>query len=88
MDYQIIRTRKDGPDHDRRIDAVQLADGRILLLDEAIRWIDTLGHRFWCHDGVNSVLVDVRQRGLLGAKYLTTEADGYPRNNLLHLANC
>lgn len=88
MEYQIIRTRKDGPDHDRRIDAVQLAEGRILDLDTAIHWVEQLGHQFWTNDGVRSVWVYARQNGLLGRKYLTTYADDYPYNNLLQLPDC
>lgn len=89
MDFQIIRTRKDGPDQDRRIDAIQLADGRILDLNTAISWIEQFGHRFWTIHGLSSVWVFLRQRGgILSVKYLTTEADGYPYNNLLQLPDC
>ena len=85
--FRITATRKDGPDYDRRIDAVQLEFSQVWGIDQVIQWIDSGVHRFYTSIGGIVAEVYVRRRGL-GAKYLTTSPDGYQRNNLLILPDC
>ena len=86
-DYQITHTRKDGLDADRRIDAVQIGNS-IFTIDQIITWIIDRTHRFWVSVNGKSVWVEVRQHSSSGRRFLTTEGDGFPPNNLLNLPNC
>jgi len=85
--FQITATRKDGADADRRIDALQLADGRIFPIDRIIAAIRA-GDRFWTF--VYGVRVGIRidQHPVTRRDFLRTEGDGFPPNNLLRLPNC
>lgn len=83
-DYQITRTRKDGPDADRRIDAAEVG-GQVYPVDTVISWIES-GHRFYVIVNGKTVWVYVRTRN--SRKYITTSADGYAANNLLQLPDC
>lgn len=86
--FQIVATRKDGPDYDRRIDAIQLADGRIFPLDSIISAHDA-GDRFWTITG-NGLRADAfpMTHPVTRRRYMTTSRDGITPNNLLHLPNC
>ena len=87
-DYQIIKTRKDGPDADRRIDAVMLADGSIYEVDRIIAAIKA-GDRFWTHVYPGpSVWVYIQRHRITQREYLTTSPDGLGVNNLLNLPDC
>ncbi len=83
--YQITRTRKDGPDADRRIDAVEFAS-QVYWTDSVINWIESGEHSFYTSYAGRIADVYVRLRN--GRKYLTTSADGYGQNNLLLLPDC
>jgi membrane-bound lytic murein transglycosylase MltF len=90
--YQIVRTKKDGPDPDYRIDAFESVD---VATDQAYRvTIDSL-LRSIDAGNVNFVMVHARRVSVIpkvhprsGRRYVTTEGDGYPPNNLLNLPNC
>jgi hypothetical protein len=85
--YYITHTRKDGADYDRRIDAVMVAGG-IYAIDTVIDWINTHTHRFFVNVWGRAVEVVTRVHPTSRRWYLTTEADGYPPNNLLNLPDC
>lgn len=80
--YQITRTRKDGPDADRRIDAVEV-ENQMYSTDQIITWIENGAHSFYTMYFDRYATVYVRKQG--ATKYLTTSADGYGQNNLLLL---
>lgn len=86
-DYYITHTRKDGADADRRIDAVQI-NGSVFDIDTVINWINGRAHRFFVTVWGRTVQVITRVHPTSGRWYLTTEADGYPPNNLLALPDC
>ncbi|MFC4255359.1 DUF3892 domain-containing protein [Altererythrobacter xixiisoli] len=83
-DHQITRTRKDGPDADRRIDACEVG-GHIYGTDDIISFIENRTHTFFTNYGRRA---DVYVRVRNNRKYLTTSADGYGQNNLLLLPDC
>jgi len=85
-DYQITCTKKDGPDSDRRIDALGGPQFPTTPIDQVIRLIEARTHRFWTVASGKSVWIEVKERN--GRKYLTTEGDSYPPNNLLKLKDC
>lgn len=87
MDCQITASRKDGLDLDRRLDGFTV-NGKYETIDQVIAWIESGAHRFFVSVFGRNVLVIVAQRGLLGRKFLTTQADGFPPNNLLNLPDC
>ena len=87
-DYFVIRHRPDGTDRDRRIDALEIDRGGIHPIDDFIAWIESGLHRFFVNVRGRQVKIVVRQHGLMGRKYLTTEADSFPPNNLLSLPVC
>ena len=85
-EFVVVATRKDGPDHDRRIDALKLNNGLIYSEDQIIRAYD-LGDRFTTKvTGFPVVEVVPAHRGL--GRYLKTQPDNLLGNNLLHLPNC
>jgi hypothetical protein len=86
-DYRITHSRKDGSDLDRRLDGF-LIDGRYYDIDQVIDWIWNGIHRFWVSVYGRSVWVEVQQHAHSGRKFLTTEGDGFPPNNLLALPDC
>lgn len=86
-DLQITRTRKDGADADRRIDAVQIFL-TIYPIDTVIQWINTRLHSCYVVAQGRRVEVITRQHPASRRWYLTTEADGFPPNNLLSLPDC
>lgn len=86
-DYRITHSRKDSSDADRRLDGFQI-EGRYYDIDQVIDWIWNRAHRFWVSVQGQSVWVEVRQHSHSGRKFLTTEGDGFPPNNLLNLPDC
>lgn len=84
--YQVTCTKKDGADADRRIDALA-GPGWRGTIDEVIGWIDQ-GHKFWTTADGKSVWVIVQTHPTSRRRYLTTEGDGFPPNNLLKLPDC
>lgn len=86
-DYRITHSRKDGSDADRRLDGF-LIEGNYYNIDQVIEWIWNGIHRFWVSVKDRSVWVEVRQHAHSGRKFLTTEGDGFPPNNLLALPDC
>jgi hypothetical protein len=86
-DFQIVATRKDGPDFDRRIDAFQLAGGEIYSIAEMIAFIRD-GHTFWTMVGISRAEVHLVQQTLLHRQHLTTSPDGRRQNNLLLMPDC
>lgn len=85
-DYPITHSRKDGNDPDRRLDGF-LINGHYYDIDQVIRWIDSGMHRFFVDVRGRFVWVVVRAHAN-GRRYLTTEGDGFPPNNLLALPDC
>lgn len=85
--YQIVATRKDGPDPDHRIDAMQLADGRIFAIDRLITaW--NAGDRFFTLVYGLRATVYCLTHPRTRRPYFTTSPDGRLPNNLLSLPNC
>ncbi|MBL4641193.1 MAG: DUF3892 domain-containing protein [Verrucomicrobiales bacterium] len=83
--YDITATRKDGPDPDYRIDAFKV-NGHWYTIDQMLVFIDN-GHRFFVSVWNRPVQVIAKQHPRSGRRYLTTEADGFPPNNLLNLSD-
>ena len=90
--FQIIRTKKDGPDADYRIDAFESVDATT-----GQRYRDTIDSLLKSIDGgnINFVMVQGRRVRVIpkvhprsGRRYVTTEGDGFPPNNLLNLPDC
>lgn len=86
-DYQVTCTKKDGSDLDRRLDGIGGSFG-YLDIDTAITQIESRVNRFYCSAAGSSVWVIVGRHPQSGRKYLTTEGDGFPPNNLLALRDC
>ncbi len=90
-DYRIDCTTKDGPDPDYRIDGFGGVNADAtrwyLSLDDLLAWIDR-GHTFWVMVAGKRVNVIAMRHPRSGRRYVTTEADGFPPNNLLNLPNC
>ncbi len=84
-DCQITRTRKDGPDVDRRIDGCEVA-GTVYWTDQIISWIENRTNTFFTNYAGRRAEVYVRVRN--NRKFLTTSPDGYGQNNLLLLPDC
>jgi hypothetical protein len=88
-DYRIDCTTKDGPDPNYSI------DGFGGLNPDGTRWYVTLarilelmdaGHTFWVSVQGRRVEAYPVTRG--NSRYVTTTADSFPPNNLLHLTDC
>lgn len=86
-DHQITHSRKDGSDADRRLDGF-LVGGQYYTIDQIIGWILNREHRFYVSVHGRAVWVEVRQHAHSGVRFLTTEGDGFPPNNLLALPDC
>ncbi|MBK7162666.1 MAG: DUF3892 domain-containing protein [Sphingomonadales bacterium] len=52
-----------------------------------ISWIKD-GHTFWTYVGGRRADIVIKNHPATGREYLTTEADGFPPNNLLMLPRC
>jgi hypothetical protein len=79
----------DDSDRDRRIEGIggQSSNGRWYReIDKAISDIEKGINEFYVKVDDEEVDVIVRTRN--GVKYITTEADGFPPNNLLNLPAC
>lgn len=87
-DYQVTCTKKDGPDNDRRIDALAGPQFNQAPIDHVIKWIESGGHRFWTVASGKSVWIEVQEHPKTMRKFLTTQGNGYPPNNLLNLQDC
>ncbi len=92
-DYQVTCIRRDGKDADRRIDRLggPKPDGTGAwndTIDRVIAFIEAKTHNFWTTAGGKSVWVVVRVHPTSRRKYLATEPDNYPQNNLLSLPEC
>lgn len=83
--YYISATRKDGPDPDYRIDAFKV-NGLWYSIEQMLDFIRQ-GHIFFVSVWNQSVRVIAKQHPRSRRWYLTTEADGFPPNNLLNLPN-
>lgn len=86
-DYQVTCHRPDNADLDRRIQGLG-GPGWYDTIDNIIGFIQRKEHRFWVTVNGVSVWVIVKQHPTSYRYYLTTEADGYPPNNLLRLPHC
>jgi hypothetical protein len=92
-DYKVECIRRDGSDADRRIDRLggpQPSGSGTWndTIDNVIHFIETEQHRFWTSVNGKSVWVAVKVHPTSRRKYLATEPDNYPNNNLLHLPEC
>jgi hypothetical protein len=86
-DFEITCITRDGPDSDRRIDAVGFA-GSVYPIDQVIGYIQRGEHRSWVRSRPESVWVGVRQHPTSRRYFLATEPDGQPLNNLASLSEC
>jgi len=95
--HRITCTKKDGPDPDYRIDQIGGSTGGqgtngpwTLTIDEAISGMrdPNVGWRFYVVQQGLEVDVIIKRHPRSGREYLTTEADGFPPNNLLRLPDC
>ena len=89
--YQVTCIKRDGADIDRRIDGIGGVSNQkrwYLAIDDAISWIETGKAGFYTSVDGKSVWVIVKVHPESGRKYLTTEGDSFPPNNLLNLQNC
>lgn len=86
-DYQITCTKKDGADADRRIDALGGPNFKTSPIDDVIRWIDG-GHTFWVSVRGRRTEVITAVHHTTRRRYLTTQGDSFPPNNLEALPNC
>ncbi|WP_300397941.1 DUF3892 domain-containing protein [uncultured Sphingobium sp.] len=85
-DYQVTCIIPDGTDTDRRIDSLGGPAFKTAPIDDVIRWIEG-GHTFWVSVQGRRVNVKIGKHAS-GRKYLTTDADSFPPNNLLNLPRC
>ncbi len=87
-DYQVKCIIPDGADADRRIDRLGgTFSDKSELIDTVIGWIDQ-GHTFWTEVHGRRVPVLAKTHPTTGRRYLTTEGDSFPPNNLLNLPRC
>lgn len=82
--YQITHVRPDGRDLDRRIDAV-MAGGVAWTIDQVIAALDLSTCGFFVEVWSRPVAVKTATHPISRRKYITTEGDGFPPNNLLNL---
>lgn len=93
-DYRIDCIKRDGADEDRRIDRfggpVPDDSGNRWndSIDNVIKMIDGGTHRFWTSADGKRVWCKTDTHPKTGRKYVTTEGDGFPPNNLLKLDEC
>jgi hypothetical protein len=89
-DYRVTCIRRDGPDRDWRIDSLggDLPHPWKDTIDNVIQAIERQDHRLYTNVGGRAVWVVVRQHPTSLRKYLATEADRFPPNNLLSLPEC
>jgi hypothetical protein len=86
--YRVTCIVPDGADTDRRIDKLGGEfHAQSQPIDTIIRWIDQ-GHTFWTMAQGRSVNVVVKTHPQTHRRYLTTEGDSFPPNNLLALPRC
>jgi hypothetical protein len=87
-DYRITHSRKDSSDADRRLDGFIIEGFGYHDIDQVIGYVENPDNRFWVAVQGRDVRVEVRQHANSGRKFLTTEGDGFPPNNLLNLPDC
>ena len=92
-DVRIDCIKRDGADPDRRIDRFggPKPDGSGRWnqpIDDVIQQIDSGTHRFWTSVDNKSVWCRTEVHPTSKRKYVTTEGDGFPPNNLLKLSEC
>lgn len=95
MAHRITCTKKDGADADRRIDGIGGTEGAqntngpwYLPIADAIAGVLDNKWQFYVIEQGQRVDVVVAKHPQTGRLYLTTEADGFPPNNLLRLPDC
>ncbi len=89
--YKVTCITRDGADADRRIDGIGgVSNGNrwYLDIDSAIEWIETGKAEFYVEVRGMRVRVVVRIHYSSERRYLTTEGDSFPPNNLLNLPDC
>lgn len=90
-DYRVTCIKPDGADTDRRIDRLGGTYNQTQVwndtIDAVIQAIGN-GHTFWVSVNGYRVAVVRKVHPTSGRWYLTTEADGFPPNNLLSLPRC
>lgn len=90
-DYRIDCTTKDGPDQDYRIDGFGGVNPNgtrwYAGIDRLLQLIDE-GNTFWVMVQGRRVEVIPMIHPRSRRRYVTTEADGFPPNNLLRLQDC
>lgn len=90
--HQVHCHKPDNADADRRIQGIGGAnhDGTrwYLPIDQAIADIDSQKYAFFVEVRNQRVKVIVATHPTSRRRYLTTEGDGFPPNNLLNLPTC
>lgn len=91
-DYRIDCSTKDGLDPDYRIDGLggpnPNGPGRWYgTIDQVLASMDA-GNRFWVSVEGKGVWVIPMVHPRSRRRYVTTQADGFPPNNLLNLPDC
>lgn len=89
-DYRVTCIRRDGPDRDWRIDSLGGDIPHVWrdTIDNVIDAIEAYRHRFYTSVAGRTVWLVVRKHPISQRKYLATEADRFPPNNLLSLPEC
>jgi hypothetical protein len=89
MSRQVTCHKPDNNDADRRIQGIGGTSngGWYRKIDDAIRDVEADSRAYYVSVRGRSVWVIVG-RHANGRKYLTTEGDGFPPNNLLNLPRC
>jgi hypothetical protein len=85
MMYNVNCHVPDNSDADRRMQGIG-GPGWYKAVDDVIRCIDN-GDMFYVNVGGRQVRV-ITGRHASGRRYITTEGDGFPPNNLLRLPRC
>jgi hypothetical protein len=86
MIYEVSCHVPDNADADRRMQGIG-GSNWYKSIDEVIRCIDA-GDAFYVDVGGRRVRVITGRHAHSGHRYITTEGDGFPPNNLLRLQRC
>lgn len=88
--YRVDCIVPDGADRDRRIDRLGGFSPYkwSMPIDEVIQRINRGSDQFYVIRFGRQVNCVVRRHGVYGPFFVTTEADGFPPNNLLNLDRC
>lgn len=92
-EYRVTCITRDGPDADWRIDRLggpkpEGGGHWNDTIDRVISFIEAGTHQFWTMEGGKAVWIRVRVHPTSGRKYLATQNDSFPPNNLLSLPEC